>query len=74
MSKLRISAELILPDDASGEAQQVYDDLLALASRLETLTPAVGRPERSRVRLHRCHHDEPGEAGPCEVLDQWESA
>jgi hypothetical protein len=71
MSKLRVQADLIF-EEADQAAADTYAVLVALAPRLQTIAGGERGEERSRIELHRCHHDEP-EGAPCEPLDAWEA-
>ncbi|MDO8209287.1 hypothetical protein [Conexibacter sp. CPCC 206217] len=69
MARLRLEADLIF-DDGDPVAAATFDALVALAPSLRTI-PGGREDTLSRVKLHRCHHDDPVGA-PCEPLQDWE--
>lgn len=71
MAQLRIRCDLIF-DDGDQAAADTYDALVALEPRLRTIVGSGLLVERSRVELHRCHHDEEAET-PCEAISSWET-
>ena len=52
--------------------KDLYDAIADSSGELETVNKGKHNEEKSRVRMHKCYHDETPPK-PCELMNEWHS-